>query len=190
MVRCGVCRGELGWESGRGGSGRLGSCKESGEGDSWGDPPFETTLRRHRLEFALSLPPSRLLRIRLSSRLLNDGKHPFPSYVFYLSSTWKLLLVKLCTMVSGRLCQRAALAFGLLPASLGEGRKGVGDRDCRCVCSRFCYRHGELTREFSVALAYVMHKTPNVFPITGGRKTEHLLANIEVRSFSLPPRFH
>lgn len=33
----------------------------------------------------------------------------------------------------------------------------------------------------AVALAYVMQKTPYVFPIIGGRKTEHLLANIEVR---------
>lgn len=31
----------------------------------------------------------------------------------------------------------------------------------------------------SVALAYVMHKTPYVFPICGGRKVEHLKGNIE-----------
>jgi aryl-alcohol dehydrogenase-like predicted oxidoreductase len=31
----------------------------------------------------------------------------------------------------------------------------------------------------SVALAYVMHKTPYVFPIVGGRKIEHLKGNIE-----------
>ena len=31
----------------------------------------------------------------------------------------------------------------------------------------------------AVALAYVMSKVPNVFPIVGGRKVEHLLANIE-----------
>jgi len=31
----------------------------------------------------------------------------------------------------------------------------------------------------SVALAYVMHKAPHVFPIVGGRKIEHLKGNIE-----------
>ncbi|KAK5138579.1 putative aryl-alcohol dehydrogenase aad14 [Meristemomyces frigidus] len=31
----------------------------------------------------------------------------------------------------------------------------------------------------AVALAYVMSKAPNVFPIVGGRKVEHLMANID-----------
>lgn len=31
----------------------------------------------------------------------------------------------------------------------------------------------------SIALAYVMHKTPYVFPLVGGRKIEHLRGNIE-----------
>ncbi|KAK3390986.1 norsolorinic acid reductase [Podospora didyma] len=37
----------------------------------------------------------------------------------------------------------------------------------------------------SVALAYVMHKTPYVFPIVGGRKIEHLKGNIEALHLSL-----
>jgi aryl-alcohol dehydrogenase-like predicted oxidoreductase len=41
---------------------------------------------------------------------------------------------------------------------------------------------GQLT---SVALAYVMHKTPYVFPIVGGRKVEHLKGNIEALSLEL-----
>ena len=32
-----------------------------------------------------------------------------------------------------------------------------------------------------------MHKTPNVFPIIGGRKTEHLKSNIEALSIRLSP---
>ncbi|KAF2164876.1 hypothetical protein M409DRAFT_24781 [Zasmidium cellare ATCC 36951] len=36
-----------------------------------------------------------------------------------------------------------------------------------------------------IALAYVMHKTPNVFPIVGGRKVEHLKGNIEGLSIKL-----
>jgi aryl-alcohol dehydrogenase-like predicted oxidoreductase len=37
----------------------------------------------------------------------------------------------------------------------------------------------------SVALAYVMHKTPYVFPIIGGRKVEHLRDNIKALSLEL-----
>lgn len=39
----------------------------------------------------------------------------------------------------------------------------------------------------SVALAYVMHKSPYVFPIVGGRKTEHLQGNIEALGLRLTP---
>ncbi|KAE8449382.1 hypothetical protein EG329_008283 [Mollisiaceae sp. DMI_Dod_QoI] len=37
----------------------------------------------------------------------------------------------------------------------------------------------------SVALAYVMQKTPYVFPIVGGRKVEHLKSNVEALSLEL-----
>lgn len=37
----------------------------------------------------------------------------------------------------------------------------------------------------SVALAYVMHKAPNVYPIVGGRKIDHLKGNIEALSLKL-----
>ena len=37
----------------------------------------------------------------------------------------------------------------------------------------------------SVALAYVMHKTPYVFPVIGGRRLEHLKVNIEALTLSL-----
>jgi aryl-alcohol dehydrogenase-like predicted oxidoreductase len=39
----------------------------------------------------------------------------------------------------------------------------------------------------AVAIAYLMHKTPYVFPIIGGRKVEHLLANIEALEITLSP---
>jgi len=39
----------------------------------------------------------------------------------------------------------------------------------------------------SVAIAYVMQKTPYVFPIVGGRKVEHLHDNIEALSIALSP---
>lgn len=37
---------------------------------------------------------------------------------------------------------------------------------------------------YLVAITYVMHKAPFVFPIIGGRKVEHLKANIEALSIS------
>lgn len=41
------------------------------------------------------------------------------------------------------------------------------------------------TQITSIALAYVMHKAPYVFPIVGGRKVEHLKGNIEALSVEL-----
>ena len=37
----------------------------------------------------------------------------------------------------------------------------------------------------AVAIAYVMQKTTHVFPIIGGRKVEHLMANIEALKIAL-----
>ncbi|KAJ3495708.1 hypothetical protein NLG97_g3203 [Lecanicillium saksenae] len=39
----------------------------------------------------------------------------------------------------------------------------------------------------SVAVAYVMHKAPYVFPVLGGRKIEHVRANIDALSVELSP---
>jgi len=47
--------------------------------------------------------------------------------------------------------------------------------------------HGEGISVSAVAIAYVMHKAPYVFPIVGGRKVEHLHDNIKALSISLTP---
>ncbi|KAH9985162.1 Aldo/keto reductase [Russula vinacea] len=39
----------------------------------------------------------------------------------------------------------------------------------------------------SVAIAYLLHKTPYVFPIVGGRKVEHLKQNIQALDITLSP---
>ena len=44
--------------------------------------------------------------------------------------------------------------------------------------------HG-LESPTAVALAYVMAKAPNVFPIVGGRKVEHLQANLKALEIKL-----
>ncbi len=42
-----------------------------------------------------------------------------------------------------------------------------------------------ISRFIQVALAYVMHKTPYVFPLVGGRKVEHLFSNVEALDIAL-----
>ena len=44
-----------------------------------------------------------------------------------------------------------------------------------------------LTLSNIVAIAYVMQKVPYVFPIVGGRKVEHLHANLEALDVTLAP---
>ena len=54
------------------------------------------------------------------------------------------------------------------------------------IVATYCQAHiTDTIFLFSVAIAYVMQKTPYVFPIIGGRKVEHLLANIEALKISL-----
>lgn len=43
----------------------------------------------------------------------------------------------------------------------------------------------KVTQITSIALAYIMHKAPYVFPIVGIRKVEHLQGNIEALSVEL-----
>jgi aryl-alcohol dehydrogenase-like predicted oxidoreductase len=67
------------------------------------------------------------------------------------------------------------------------GRKmkpaSVREKDVSKVLEKIAKaKNTELT---SVALAYVMHKTPYVFPIVGGRKVEHLKGNIAALVISL-----
>lgn len=51
------------------------------------------------------------------------------------------------------------------------------------VLDKLAKRKGTLIT--SIAMAYVMHKAPYVFPIVGGRKVEHLKGNIEALSVEL-----
>ena len=53
------------------------------------------------------------------------------------------------------------------------------------VLSVLQYRCLDLFLQLAVAIAYLMQKAPYVFPIVGGRKVEHLLANLEALEISL-----
>jgi len=62
-----------------------------------------------------------------------------------------------------------------------EGRKMGGASEAAIAISKVLEKiaTAKKTQITSVALAYVMKKTPYVFPIVGGRKLEHLKGNIE-----------
>jgi aryl-alcohol dehydrogenase-like predicted oxidoreductase len=69
-----------------------------------------------------------------------------------------------------------------------EGRGGAGKASEAAIkISNVLERIGEKknVQLTSVALAYVMQKTPYVFPIIGGRNIEHLKGNIEALTLEL-----
>lgn len=69
----------------------------------------------------------------------------------------------------------------------GEGRKMTEVKESAVkvskVLEKVAAKHDTVIT--SIALAYVMHKTPYVFPIVGGRKIEHLKGNIEALRVNL-----
>ncbi|CCM02031.1 uncharacterized protein FIBRA_04107 [Fibroporia radiculosa] len=52
---------------------------------------------------------------------------------------------------------------------------------------KLCQALEKVAKERTVAIAYVMQKTPYVFPIVGGRKVEHLMDNIAGLDVALTP---
>ncbi|GJJ13408.1 hypothetical protein Clacol_007662 [Clathrus columnatus] len=63
------------------------------------------------------------------------------------------------------------------------------NEDERKVCKKLEEIANELGAKniTSIAIAYVMHKAPYVFPIIGGRKVEHLQSNVEALDIKLTP---
>jgi aryl-alcohol dehydrogenase-like predicted oxidoreductase len=68
-----------------------------------------------------------------------------------------------------------------------EGRKIEEVPEAAIMASKVLERIAKRkkTAITSIALAYIMHKTPYVFPIVGGRNIEHLKSNIEALSLDL-----
>ncbi|GAB7352300.1 hypothetical protein MBLNU459_g2753t1 [Dothideomycetes sp. NU459] len=71
----------------------------------------------------------------------------------------------------------------------GEGRNMVGrgptEKDLKTSAVLEKIANKKQTQLTSVAFAYIMQKTPYVFPILGGRKIEHLKQNIEALGLEL-----
>ncbi|KAL1303608.1 hypothetical protein AAFC00_006972 [Neodothiora populina] len=76
---------------------------------------------------------------------------------------------------------------GQRKAAEGRNMSGFGPTEAQLKVSKVLEKIAQSkgTLMTSIALAYVMHKTPNVFPIVGGRKVEHLKGNIEALSLKL-----
>lgn len=73
---------------------------------------------------------------------------------------------------------------------LEEVAKEVGAQHISASECLMLYLFGNHYSSYSVrtvAIAYVLQKTPYVFPIIGGRKVEQLQANIEALSIALTP---
>ncbi|KAF2165109.1 hypothetical protein M409DRAFT_67395 [Zasmidium cellare ATCC 36951] len=68
-----------------------------------------------------------------------------------------------------------------------DGRKAApqGEKYARLAGKLDELAKKKKTAVTSIALAYVMHKAPYVFPIVGGRKVEHLKGNIEALGVEL-----
>ena len=72
--------------------------------------------------------------------------------------------------------------------ALEEVAKQVGvDSITAGEYQKFMCSHHIRSRCSVVAIAYVMQKTPYVFPIVGGRKVEHLMDNIAALNITLTP---
>ena len=71
-------------------------------------------------------------------------------------------------------------------ASKDEGRQGEpSEKDIKVSAALEEVANSKGATITGVALAYVMHKAPYVFPIVGGRKIEHLKGNIDALGLEL-----
>jgi aryl-alcohol dehydrogenase-like predicted oxidoreductase len=64
---------------------------------------------------------------------------------------------------------------------------GEADRRITLVLDKISKAKGNGVGLTGIALAYVMHKAPDVFPIVGGRKIQHLKENIAALNVRLTP---
>ncbi|CEL01435.1 Putative Aad14p [Aspergillus calidoustus] len=73
-----------------------------------------------------------------------------------------------------------------LRAMLGAGEQTPDEVKMSEALTKVAAEHG-IESVTAIALAYVLQKVPNVFPIVGGRKVEHLHDNIQALKIKLTP---
>lgn len=71
-----------------------------------------------------------------------------------------------------------------LRSMMGNSGQSESEEKISAALEEVANEHG-IKSPTAVALAYVMSKAPNVFPIVGGRKVEHLYDNIEALKIKL-----
>ncbi|ODM16576.1 putative aryl-alcohol dehydrogenase AAD14 [Aspergillus cristatus] len=74
-----------------------------------------------------------------------------------------------------------------LRTMLGTGEQTEEEVRMSEALAKVAEEHG-IESVTAIALAYVMAKTPNVFPLVGGRKIEHLHDNIQALKIKLTPQ--
>jgi aryl-alcohol dehydrogenase-like predicted oxidoreductase len=116
------------------------------------------------------------------------GLRPFVAYQGKWSASMRDFerdIIPMCRAEGMALCPWGVLGSGHFKTKeqreANDGRKFLpaSDADIKLsdVLERIAVRKGSIIT--GIALAYVMHKTPYVFPICGGRKVEHLQGNID-----------
>lgn len=85
--------------------------------------------------------------------------------------------------IAARQAQGETLRTSMVPGG-SAGAQSSEEEAISAALERVATEHG-ITSVTAVALAYVMAKAPRVFPIIGGRKTEHLHDNIQSLSITL-----
>ncbi|OJJ58495.1 hypothetical protein ASPSYDRAFT_44856 [Aspergillus sydowii CBS 593.65] len=73
-----------------------------------------------------------------------------------------------------------------LRSMLGAGEQSSDEARMSEALAKVAAEHG-IESVTAIALAYVLQKVPNVFPIVGGRKVEHLQDNIQSLKIKLTP---
>ncbi|KAL8827539.1 MAG: hypothetical protein Q9170_006981 [Blastenia crenularia] len=133
--------------------------------------------------------------VKANAYARQHGLRPFSVYQGRWSAAerdFERDIIPMCMDQGMSLCPWGVLGGGYFkPQSQVEkdgGRKfpGVAAKNAALVSEtleKVAKRKG--TAITSVALAYVMHKSPYVFPICGGRKVEHLKGNIEALRLKL-----
>jgi aryl-alcohol dehydrogenase-like predicted oxidoreductase len=132
---------------------------------------------------------------------IQQGKTPFSVY----QGRWNVIrrdverdIIPMARQFGMAICPWDVLGGGKFQTKkqLGEGAKSPqisrsssqqtdDERRASDVLEQVAVEHGEDTTIQQIALAYVMHKTRNVFPMIGFRKVENLIENLKALDICL-----
>lgn len=101
-------------------------------------------------------------------------------------------IIPMCESEGMGICPWSALGGGAFKtteqrknAESGRGKMEMSENQQKVSAALEKIADKKGTVITSIALAYIMHKYPRVFPIVGGRKPEHLKGNIEALKIQL-----